>query len=155
MSVTGEVIDSRSLSDLEPEARRRAIDFLARCQADGLEVLITSTYRSAARQQQIYNQGRTTPGMIVSGSRPGFSMHNFRCALDVVPMRGKKAVWDNRKPENLALWMRIGKHGKDAGFEWGGDWKRFVDMPHLQYTSGMKLSELRAKYGMERPKDWE
>lgn len=150
-----EVVDSRDLNDLEPECRKRAIDFLRRCKEDGLDVLVTSTYRSAARQQQIYNQGRTTPGIIVSGSKPGFSMHNFRCALDVVPLRDKKAVWDNRKPENLALWKRVGEHGKAAGLEWGGDWKRFVDMPHFQYTSGLTLAQTRLKYGVERKKDWE
>lgn len=146
--------DSRDLNELEPVTRGKALDFLRRCKEDNLSVLVTCTYRSAARQQELFNQGRTTKGYRVTNAKPGFSWHQFRCAIDVVPMRGKVAVWGTTG-EDLKLWERVAAHGRAAGLEWGGDWKGFKDFPHFQHTEGLSLAELRAKYGSERPKDFE
>ena len=37
-------------------------------------------YRSFERQQQLYNQGRTTPGKIVTHAKPGQGLHNYGLA---------------------------------------------------------------------------
>jgi peptidoglycan L-alanyl-D-glutamate endopeptidase CwlK len=46
------------------------------------------------------------------------------------------------------VWQRIGKTGKEAGLEWAGDWKRFKEYPHFQYSSGLSLAEIQ---GGKRP----
>lgn len=140
-------IDSRKLEDLEPGTRARAQAFLAECERQGLRVLVTSTFRNAARQNALYVQGRTAPGQRVTNARAGFSWHNFRRAFDVVPLTDKgKADW-----QNTAAFRKLGAIGKSVGLEWGGDWAKFPDMPHFQFTQGLNLGEMRARFGGEAP----
>ena len=112
---------------------------IAACEAEGIDLLVTSTYRDNASQDALYAQGRTAPGRIVTNARSGQSYHNYRCAVDVVPIRNGKAIWDVKDP----VWQRIGTLGKAAGLEWAGDWKRFKEFPHFQYTGGLTLAQLQ------------
>ena len=133
------VINSRKLEDLLPPVRERVERMIAACKAEGIDLLVTSTYRDNASQEALYAQGRTAPGRIVTNARAGQSYHNYRCAVDVVPIRNGKAIWDAKDP----VWQRIGALGKAAGLEWAGDWKRFKEFPHFQYTGGLTLAQLQ------------
>lgn len=42
--------------------------------------------RSLERQQQLWNQGRTTSGKIITMAKPGDSYHNYGLAFDWVPL---------------------------------------------------------------------
>jgi peptidoglycan L-alanyl-D-glutamate endopeptidase CwlK len=113
--------------------------------------------RSIEEQEALYAQGREdivkvnalrklagmpplgTKNRIVTHARPGYSLHNFGLAFDVVPLDAGKPIWDASHP----VWQRIGNTGKEANLEWAGDWKRFKEYPHFQYTSGLSLSEIR------------
>lgn len=130
--------NSRKLTDLLPVVQAKAKAFIAAAKAEGIDVLITSTYRDNQSQDELYAQGRTRPGKVVTNARGGQSYHNYRVAFDFVPVIGGKAVWSD-----LALFRRLGKIGKSLGLEWGGDWK-FRDYPHLQYTGGLTMRQLRA-----------
>ena len=134
------MINSRSLDDLIPEAKKRAQAFITACKFEGIDLLVTSTYRDNDSQAALYAQGRTAPGKIVTNAKAGQSFHNYRCAIDVVPMRHGKPIWDSKD----AIWQTIGKLGKEAGLEWAGDWKRFKEFPHFQYTNGKTLAQLQA-----------
>ena len=134
------MINSRSLDDLLPPVRQRVDRFLASAKAQGIDLLVTSTYRDNASQEALYAQGRTAPGRIVTNARAGQSFHNHRCAVDVVPIRNGKPVWDAKD----AVWQTVGRLGKEAGLEWAGDWKRFREMAHFQYTGGLTLAQLQA-----------
>ncbi len=134
------MINSRDLAELAAPARARAEKFLALAKAAGIDLLVTSTYRDAASQNALYAQGRSGPGKIVTNARAGQSWHNWRCALDVVPLRHGKPVWDAKDP----IWQTVGDLGKQAGLEWAGDWKRFKEYPHFQYTGGLTLAQLQA-----------
>lgn len=133
------MINSRKLEDLLPPVRERVERMIAACKAEGIDLLVTSTYRDNASQEALYAQGRTAPGRIVTNARAGQSYHNHRCAVDVVPIRNGKAIWDAKDP----VWQRIGALGKAAGLEWAGDWKRFKEFPHFQYTGGLTLAQLQ------------
>lgn len=135
------MINSRSLDDLLPPVRQRVDRFLANAKAQGIDLLVTSTYRDNASQEALYAQGRTAPGRIVTNARAGQSFHNHRCAVDVVPIRNGKPVWDAKD----AIWQTVGRLGKEAGLEWAGDWKgRLREMAHFQYTGGLTLAQLQA-----------
>ena len=134
------MINSRDVNDLLPHIRDRVQKFLAAAKAQGIDLLVTSTYRDNASQAALYAQGRTAPGKIVTNARPGQSFHNYRCAVDVVPIKNGKPVWDVKDP----VWQEVGKLGKAAGLEWAGDWKRFKEFPHFQYTGGLTLAQLQA-----------
>lgn len=127
---------SRNLYDLHPQLQQKAASFLTACKLAGIDVAITCTYRSNAEQAKLYAQGRTAPGKRVTNAKPGQSLHNLvdalghpaSWAIDVVPLRHGKAVWDAADP----IWMQVGQFGESAGLEWGGNWKKFKDFPHFQ-----------------------
>ena len=135
---------SRSISDLHPIVQGLCRRHVNICEAEGITLLVTSTYRSIEEQDALYAIGRTKPGKIVTKARGGQSYHNFRLAYDVVPLVGGKAVWND-----AALWDRIGILGEKAGLEWAGRWKTFRESPHFQWTGGLTLEQLRA--GAEIP----
>ena len=132
------MINSRNLDDLAPPVKQRAEAFIAAAKAKGIDLLVTSTYRDNESQDALYAQGRTTPGNVVTKAKAGQSWHNWRCALDVVPLVNGKAIWDDP-----ALWKQVGEIGKSCGLEWAGDWVTFKEYPHFQYTGGMTLAQLQ------------
>lgn len=134
------MINSRSLDDLLPPVRQRVERFLADAKAQGIDLLVTSTYRDNASQNALYAQGRTAPGRIVTNAKAGQSWHNYRCAVDVVPLVNGKPNWSVKD----AVWQTVGQLGKQAGLEWAGDWKRFKEYPHFQYTGGLTMAQLQA-----------
>lgn len=134
------MINSRDLHDLLPVVKARVEAFIAKCKDAGIDILVTSTYRDNDSQTALYAQGRTTPGKIVTNAKAGQSWHNYRCAVDVVPLVHGKPDWDGSHP----VWAQIGKIGKECGLEWAGDWKSFKEIAHFQYTGGMTMAQLQA-----------
>lgn len=136
------MISSRKIEDLHPRVQEMARQFIANCKAAGIDILITCTYRDAAEQNRLYAIGRTTPGRKVTNAKAGQSFHNYRLAFDVVPMRHGKPVWGT-SGEDLKLWQRVGAIGVAVGLEWAGNWTRFKEYPHFQYTGGKPLSHFQ------------
>ena len=133
------MINSRSLDDLIAPAKERVERFIALCKDNGIDLLITSTYRDNESQQALYEQGRTTAGKVVTNAKAGDSWHNWRCAVDVVPMVNGKPNWDGLHP----VWDQIGTLGEQAGLEWAGRWRTFKELAHFQYTGGLTLTDLK------------
>ena len=137
------LINSRDLVDLVLPARNRVVAFLEKCDIEGIDLLVTSTYRDAEAQKALYAQGRTVPGRIVTNAQAGESWHNWRCAVDVVPMRFGKPVWSTSGPD-AKLWQRVGAIGEACGLEWAGRWTTFREYAHFQYTGGLTIAQLQA-----------
>ena len=134
---------SRDLNDLHPTVAAKARAHIAACAAEGIDLLVTCTYRDPAEQARLYAQGRTTPGKIVTNARPGQSFHEYRVAYDFVPMRAGKPVWGT-SGEDGKLWQRVGELAEAQGLEWAGRWPRFKEMAHAQFTGGLKLAHFQA-----------
>ena len=133
------MINSRDIDELLPEVAERAREFLRVCEAQGITVLITSTYRDVESQEALYAQGRTKPGTVVTKARAGQSWHNWRCAFDFVPLVAGKAQWKDR-----ALFLRCGELAESVGLEWAGRWRNFKELAHCQYTGGLTLADFQA-----------
>jgi peptidoglycan LD-endopeptidase CwlK len=129
---------SRLINALSPQTAQRCQDFILRCRAANIDVIITSTYRSKEEQDQIYAVGRTIPGKIVTNAKGGYSFHQYRCAFDFVPVIHSKAQWDN-----IELINKCGEIGEACGLEWAGRWKRFKERLHFQDTQGLTLADLQ------------
>lgn len=108
---------SRRIEDLHPKLQLIANEFIRRCEREGIDVLIYCTYRSKEEQAELYAQGRTKPGKIVTYAKPGYSYHNYGLAFDCVPLANGKPVWDIDDP----VWQKLGEVGRALGIEWGGD----------------------------------
>lgn len=133
------MVNSRMISDLLPVVSEKAVKFIELCRQQGIDVIVTSTYRDNESQNALYAQGRTTPGHIVTNARGGQSFHNFRCAFDFVPIVGGKADYTHEE-----TFAKCGKIGQSLGLEWAGEWKSFKELAHLQYTGGLDLKDLQS-----------
>lgn len=102
----------------------------------GMPVRITEGYRSIERQNELYAQGRTAAGNIVTNARGGQSLHNYGVAVDFI---FRREGYDATE----AQWQLLGAVGKSQGFVWGGDWTSFVDKPHFELTFDYKLSDFQ------------
>jgi peptidoglycan L-alanyl-D-glutamate endopeptidase CwlK len=133
------MINSRNIEDLHPSVQKMAVKFLKECAEAGINVLITSTYRDAESQNALYAIGRTKPGKKLTNAKAGQSFHNYRCALDFVPLVYGKPAWTN-----TALFTQCGGIAEAIGFEWAGRWKTFKELAHIQYTGGLSLKDLQS-----------
>lgn len=135
---------SRSLDDLRPAVKARVERFLAVAAGEGIDLLVTQTRRTNAEQDALYAQGRSIKGAVVTNARGGESWHNWDAAVDVVPMRAGKPVWDTAG-DNAKLWLKVGALGEACGLEWAGRWNgKLREMAHFQYRGGLSLSDVRA-----------
>ncbi|MCZ8533840.1 M15 family metallopeptidase [Psychrobacillus psychrodurans] len=154
MVVSVDILIDRSVNRIgavHPSLKEYTIELIKRCYNEGIKIQISSGFRSNEEQAYIYGQGRPnyiwngkkygSKGSIVSNAMPGTSVHNYGLAIDyfLVSDDGNKSLWTvNDK------WRRVAAIAKSMGFEWGGDWKSFEDYPHLQYTTGLTIAQLRA-----------
>lgn len=72
------------VKQLKPEVQWAAEAWLADLEQLNLKMLIKESYRSQARQDELYSRGRTKPGSIVTWTRS--SNHTRRLAVDVSPL---------------------------------------------------------------------
>ncbi len=99
--------------------------------AAGQPVRVVHGYRSNEEQDALFAIGRTTEldQSTVTGARGGQSPHDCGCAIDVYPLENSRVVIPNASDSR---WQAIGQAGKSVGLNWGGDWRRRKDMPHLE-----------------------
>jgi peptidoglycan L-alanyl-D-glutamate endopeptidase CwlK len=140
--------DSRRLDDLHPQVRIMARQLLQRASCAGIPLTVTFTSRSLQTQAALYAQGRTAPGRIITNARAGHSYHNYGLALDVVPTELLALPRWGDTPDHQArtdeLWGEVGAIGRSIGFRWGGDFTRFTDRPHFEWSGELTLADLRA-----------
>lgn len=122
-------VDDRSekvIATLLPEVQPYARALVTKAGADGITIKVISGLRSYDEQNDLYAQGRTKPGRIVTNARGGFSNHNFGIAFDVGVFEGSQYLDESPK------YKAVGVLGMDLGLEWGGNWKTIQDEPHFQ-----------------------
>jgi len=139
---TWDKITDQRIAGLHPRVRGPAAAFVNDVEAKlGIKLRVTWAHRPIKDQNEIFKQGRTAPGNIVTKARGGDSNHNYGLAIDVVEMRKGRPNWNTN-------WNAIGRIGMSHGFQWGGNWKD-PDRPHFEMTFGLSIQQL--KQGM-RPK---
>ena len=122
-------VDDRSekaIATLLPEVQPYARALVTKAAQHGITIKILSGLRTYDEQNELFAQGRTKPGRIVTKARAGFSNHNFGIAFDIGVFEGTKYLDESPK------YKAIGILGMDLGLEWGGNWKTIVDQPHFQ-----------------------
>lgn len=135
------MLSSRDISLLRPDVAVNCRAWMTRCREAGLSVLVTSTVRDIEYQAWLYEQGRSRPsGIVTNGKRPTFHWDKAGLAFDFC-----KNV-KGHEYDDAAFFRKAAAIAKEMGFTWGGDWKSFPDMPHIQwdgngrYTNGMILA---------------
>lgn len=129
---------SASREGLNPEFAAKLTLFEKKLATSGIKVILTAGYRSIVEQNALYAQGRTKPGKKVTNARGGDSWHNYGLAADYAFIINGKVTWDGP-------WATFGKIARSCELEWGGDFRSIVDRPHVQWTQGKTLAQMRAK----------
>lgn len=131
----------KRLDKIHPELANRIRALLDALTQHGLQVEVVQGLRTFAEQDALFAQGRTRPGPVVTRARGGQSNHNYGLAVDLVPFNNGQPNWN----APLGVWTTIGSEAEKLGLEWGGDWKKFVDKPHVQLP-GMSVAECLSLY---------
>lgn len=98
--------------------------------------------RTFAEQTGIFNQGRTTPGKIVTYSKAGQSYHNYGLAVDICPFAvgGTKGGLDWNY--NFSIIRNIAvKHGLQCGMDF-----KHPDYDHFENKFGLNWKQMEEKY---------
>lgn len=135
---TPTLLDERTMKNiatLDPKLQDRMIAFGLKANATaatfGCQYVMTDGNRSLAEQEEIYAQGRTKPGKIVSNARPGYSWHNLKAAGDFAVFQGK-AYLDQTNPALAAkVHAACAIQAAGCGLKAGAYWKK-ADLPHYQ-----------------------
>lgn len=139
------MVDPRSeknIATLDPRVQPLARKLIETAKEQGINARVICGTRTYAEQNELYAQGRTKPGKIVTKAKGGYSWHNFGLAFDVgiFSSNGKTYYGESNS------YAVCGKIGESLGLEWGGSWKEFQDEPHFQLNSkGYTLAQLRER----------
>ncbi|MDL5143945.1 M15 family metallopeptidase [Bacillus atrophaeus] len=121
---------------LHPIVKHNTEILKAAAEKKGISIVITEGFRSIEEQNELYKQGRSKKGNIVTYAKGGESYHNYGLAIDfALQQKNGSLLWDIEYDGNrngTSDWLEVVAIAKKLGFEWGGDWKRFKDYPHLQ-----------------------
>lgn len=129
-------ISEARLQEVHPKLAERVRSMAELLESENIEIQVTQGYRSWQEQAELYAQGRTAPGSIVTNAEPGHSYHNFGLAVDVAPFDGGIPDWDANHP----AWKRIVAVGLSVGLVSGSEWRTFPDWPHFQMTGRLPVS---------------
>ena len=95
------------LSLLEPVTRQLVQGIVAAAKQMGIEIMAFETYRSQARQQQLFTQGATKLQTV--------GVHHYGLACDIVRVAAGDPSWKG----DFAF---LGQLAHSSGLIWGGDW---------------------------------
>lgn len=120
----------RALTRLAPAMAAAIVAAETACREAGLPVLRFETFRSAARQEWLYAQGREVrpPARIVTKASSAIrSQHGYGLAVDFIH---PTLHWG--APEQW--WKDVAAIVTLHGLAWGGDWPTLPDPPHYQWA---------------------
>jgi peptidoglycan L-alanyl-D-glutamate endopeptidase CwlK len=107
-----------------------------------VDITIIEGNRPVERQQQLYAQGRTAPGKIVTQidgvTRLGKHNHTPSLAVDIAryPIDwGHTSGFVSLNKIVEKVWNRLKNEGKvKSTLVWGGNWPNFKDYPHYELS---------------------
>ena len=127
------------IEKLHPSVRDEVTKIIKQCDEalqGKAKVRLTQSLRTFKEQDDLYSLGRTKPGKKVTNAKAGQSIHNYGLAVDIcLIIDGKTASWDTAKDwdnDNVADWYECVKVFAKYGWDWGGNWKTFKDLPHFE-----------------------
>ena len=135
--------EKKKLDSLDSRLRKKTVRILEALKVDGFKPKIFFGWRSVAVQRRLVEEGNSTVS---------FSFHNAQkkngtpnaYAADIID---KRWAWGKRA-EQRGFWDALGRAAKDEGLYWGGDWRTFRDVAHIQLHPNYKLSEIKRQSGL-------
>jgi hypothetical protein len=121
------------LALLEPITREIAKQIVKDAAKDGIKLMVFETYRSQARQAELFKQGATKLKTV--------GVHHYGLSCDIVKDVGGAPSWKGD-------WKFLGKLAKKHKMIWGGNWgkpgvkPKFYDGVHVQRCTVAKQKSL-------------
>ncbi len=117
--------EGEKLGQLTSRAQKVFTEFLrqARVQFPEHRIVVAETYRTQAKQNELFKKGKHITTVKVS-------MHTKRLAADIYFMRDGKILAYEKAP-----YPRLGKLGESLGLRWGGRWKVPFDPGHYEFIN--------------------
>ena len=119
----------RDLRKLKKSVRESRRIMEKRCKDQGIHIFVTEGKRTQHRQKELYAQGRTKPGKVVT-----WTMHSRHLIGDAFDIAFEPKVHGSLYPNDNKLREKVGKIWEEAGLErW---WRRKTqDKPHFQWST--------------------
>ena len=148
---------TRDIKELNPLVQVMLNVALDKIRKKKITPLVVETYRPKERQYYLYGQGRSVATCIGAGMPKSYaqkyarsgnkvtwtlnSIHIKRCAVDLIPQRNGKAIWDSKDKDTKQIISIM----ESVGFEAGANWSSSPDSPHFQVkgisTTGKSFSK--------------
>lgn len=133
---------------LHPVVRAAVVKTYVQLQAEGIPFKVFEAFRHPQRQADLYAQGRTKPGSIVTYAQPWSSYHQYGLAVDFILYINDSWSWDTSGAK-AKWWNRLHEIGQQEGLM-----KLNFEAPHLQ-LAGTSSSALRSGvYPPNGDKSW-
>lgn len=113
----------RDESLLLPEVQVLLLRLRNIASSQGIEFIVTCTYRTQKEQDILYAKGRTSSGRKVTWTKR--SAHTEKRAFDVAILVNGNISWKNED------YTELGRIGQELGLIWGGSW-RVKDSCHFE-----------------------
>jgi peptidoglycan LD-endopeptidase CwlK len=133
------------INKLHPSIREEVKTIVQECNealTGRAQMRISQGLRTFAEQDALYAKRPK-----VTNAKGGQSVHNYGFAVDIVMIiDGKTASWENKKDwdgDNISDWDECVKIFAKHGWNWGGDWLSFKDMPHFDKIGFSNWRELQ------------
>lgn len=148
--------NSNVVSDVEatnPKFKPLLEAFIRAIEEEQLPFVINETFRSQTRQASLYSRGRkqnvdgtwevvgpTVTNTLDSNHKYGTAAdfrlntnprHPYWVRIGYVP----KNPYDTSR-ETMSAWNDFGNLAERSGLSWGGNWKSFKDLPHVEMRKG-------------------
>jgi peptidoglycan LD-endopeptidase CwlK len=143
----------QKIERLHPSVRAEITNAVEECNialTGKAKIRITQGLRTFEEQDALYAIGRTKPGKKVTNAQAGKSVHNYGFAIDIcLIINNTEASWNTVKDwdnDKIADWYECVKIFAKYGWEWGGNWKTFKDLPHFDKRDNndwRKLAKLK------------
>lgn len=116
-----------------------------------MAIRIAQGLRTFAEQDALYKQRPK-----ITNAKGGQSLHNYGLAIDFAILHDKDSngnyeelSWNvaaDFDKDGIIDWQEVVTEFTKKGWEWGGSWRTFVDLPHCQKTGGFGWRQLLDKY---------
>lgn len=120
----------RTTDFLMPAIARRAEKAMKAARDDGFPIEFFETWRSPYRQSQLYAQGRTAPGAVITKADAWQSWHQYGVAFDIAAKINGQWSWNFN-------FLNVIKFFTAEGF----DNLNPFEQVHFQITGGMTTKE--------------
>jgi peptidoglycan hydrolase-like protein with peptidoglycan-binding domain len=133
----------KKIQSLNPLLRPKVRNILDTLKKQGYQPKVFYGWRSVAVQLEIVKAGNSTVK---------FSFHNAQKS-DGTPNAYAADIVDSRygwakAAETAGFWKALGAEAKKQGLVWGGDWKKFTDVAHVQLVPNSQLGPVKRESGL-------